>query len=272
MAHKRDLQRRPSTSQSSEFTFSEGEQESTTDDSHDLHTDSDESLLGGWPRRLLHVDRERDVFTSYEWEPGNIYGGHKEPKYNVISYTWGRYTLQDGTRPEVKGIDIGGVTWAIPRIDPDKHFSVADFRAAIKTACATHENSSLKDVQFVWLDVACIDQEKYGLKMLEVGRQAVIFQHAESSFIWLASSLGQDLQLVISELWDASNNAPAPDMAANARHVVLMEKWLENWLERSLQSVEYILEREPWFTSLWTLQEAYLRPFAVMSKATTGKI
>ncbi|ROW03793.1 hypothetical protein VMCG_05396 [Cytospora schulzeri] len=273
MAHAHHLDRRrpqlsendeSSASESFDSTSSEDYQTSAMDYSLDAHQDSDESMLGRWPRRLLHVDRERDIFTSYKWEPGNIYGGIKEPKYNVISYTWGRYKLPDGTRPDVHALNIGGVTWAIPRIDPENHFSVADFRAAIKTVCSTRELPDREDVQFVWLDVACIDQENYEVKMLEVGRQGVIFQHAESAFVWLASSHLENFQVVMGELWDAFQMAPVSDLPVDTEHVRLMEKWLQNWLEKSSRNVRYILEKEPWFTSLWTLQEAYLRPFAVM--------
>ncbi|RDW66847.1 hypothetical protein BP5796_09596 [Coleophoma crateriformis] len=45
--------------------------------------------LGVWPQRLLRVDNMK----SYEWQPGNIYGGEVAPKYNAISYTWGRYDI-----------------------------------------------------------------------------------------------------------------------------------------------------------------------------------
>ena len=249
---------------SSETSSSYSDHESIVGDSHMLNPEPDESTLGRWPRRLLHVDRVSQTLTSYEWEPGNTYGGHKEPKYNVISYTWGRFRLKHRARLDVNAIDIGGVTWAIPRIDPNKHFSVEDFGVAIRTVCTERDNDGRGDVHFVWLDVACIDQENRELKMLEVGRQTVIFQHAESAFIWLASSTLEDLHLMFSELQDASTQAPPPDMAANSKHISLMNKWLESWLERSWKHVEYILKKEPWFTSLWTLQETYLRPFAVI--------
>jgi hypothetical protein len=40
-----------------------------------------------WPRRLLYVLEMR----SYERDGDNTYGGVREPAYNIISYTWGRW-------------------------------------------------------------------------------------------------------------------------------------------------------------------------------------
>lgn len=54
----------------------------------DLPNDSgavDPPGIKNWPRRLLQLTSP--VWTSHEWQPGHIYGGHREPKYNSISYT-----------------------------------------------------------------------------------------------------------------------------------------------------------------------------------------
>src|SRR5437667_11978530 len=67
-----------------------------------------------WPRRLLHVPS----MTSFKWQPGNSYGGHKEPKYVALSYTWGRWALDERTKPDFKPLQIQGVPWLIPRVDP----------------------------------------------------------------------------------------------------------------------------------------------------------
>lgn len=230
--------------------------------SHD--TSPQHTVLGRWPRRLLHVDIERDILTSCEWQPGNFYGGRKEPKYNVLSYTWGRFQIPSGKRLDVKGVDIRGVPWAIPRVDPDVHFSAANFRAAIKNACTNHEVEDEEAVQFLWLDIACIDQENDVVKLFEVGRQAVIFQHAESAFVWLSRTCFEDLERLQRELWSAANGAPPPNLAFDAQHANRMEEWLDTWLETCVKQTKYILEKEPWFTSLWTLQEAYLRNFACL--------
>lgn len=235
---------------------------SSTESSNAAEDDPDQALFGRWPRRLLHVDKERKILTSHEWQPGNVYGGSKEPKYNAISYTWGRFQLKRGEKPNVRAVDIKGVPWAIPRIDPDKHFSADHFRSAIITACDAQDTYGRGNVEFIWLDVACIDQEDYRIKMLEVGRQAVIFQHAEAISVWLASSPVRTLEGLTMDLWEASYRMPPMDKPEGAEHTARLQEWLQRFLEKTLEHVNYIIEKEPWFTSLWTLQESFLRPFA----------
>ncbi|KAL4908407.1 hypothetical protein BDW74DRAFT_175089 [Aspergillus multicolor] len=57
-----------------------------------------------WPRRLLHVS----TMTSHKWQPGSRYNGQREPRYNAISYTWGRWRLDDGIaeKPDETPIEI----------------------------------------------------------------------------------------------------------------------------------------------------------------------
>lgn len=89
--------------------------------------------IGRWPRRLLHVPS----MTSLEWEPGNFYGVTQAPKYNILSYTWGRYRLdRDGYQrpPElesIRGIPIQGVEWDVPPIDPI-HFTEHGLRTVLE--------------------------------------------------------------------------------------------------------------------------------------------
>src|SRR4051812_12260855 len=85
---------------------------------------------GVWPRHLLHVP----TMTSHKWQPGNTYGGQREPKYAAISYTWGRWRLKTTTElPGVVPLNISDVKWPIPRIHPD-HFTVDDFQNAVNSA------------------------------------------------------------------------------------------------------------------------------------------
>lgn len=107
-----------------------------------------------WPRRLLHIQ----TLTSYEWQTGNTYNGHRNPKYNALSYTWGRWELDDDEMKDIKGIPVGGISWTIPRIDPS-HFTAERFAAVIvDTASSYPSESDASSVEFLWLDVACIDQ------------------------------------------------------------------------------------------------------------------
>jgi hypothetical protein len=109
--------------------------------------------------------------TSLERQEGNVYGNDKEPAYNILTYTWGRWEVNSGPKLVVRG-----VTWEIPAID-EKHFKVESLRRVLQRMTV--------DVEHVWIDAACIDQENDAVKMDEVGRQAGIFQKAKRSYAWL---------------------------------------------------------------------------------------
>lgn len=227
-----------------------------------------EELLGSWPRRLLHVGTMR----SHAWQPGNVYGGVKEPRYNAISYTWGRWALKENERPEVAALEVHGTPWKIPRVDPE-HFRANDFRGAVQQSAWTlkavvDENSrSLTNVEaepvdFIWLDVACIDQRFNRESMLEIGRQAAIFRGAQSVYIWLSRTASDDLDDLSCGIRELSELAfwAIPDIVAGEKvYVAEVEgDFRPEWLDDGFQDLRS-LSKDPWFTSLWTLQEAFLR-------------
>lgn len=180
----------------------EGSRSASADDQipKDDHFDG----IGNWPRRLLHVPS----MTSLEWRPGNKYGGHVEPGYNAVSYTWGRYDLDiPGFRKikeyrAVKAIEIDGVDWSVPRIDP-KHFYVDHFQRLIRRTCEPVDDMEEK-MDFLWLDVACIDQKNGPQKLAEIGRQAVIFHGAQRVFVWLTKVRGDSLSHIVTNLMQSA--------------------------------------------------------------------
>ena len=188
---------------------------------HDFASDIDESqsplandkspvhdpfeAIGKWPRRLLHVPS----MTSLKWQPGDKYGGHVQPRYNAVSYTWGRFSLdveedkEEGEKEKgemrenkkkketkkmkknrnVTAIAVKGIDWTVPRISPD-HFSTDNFRRLIQQTCESVDGAKER-TDFLWLDVACINQKNTLEKLAEIGRQAVIFHGAQRVYVWL---------------------------------------------------------------------------------------
>lgn len=87
-------------------------------------------------------------------------------------------------QPHVRALEIKGVTWSIPRIDSE-HFSVPEFQHVLRVTTGqlpSTEDFTLKRVEYLWLDIACIDQTDGSL---ETGRQAKIFKGAYDVVIWL---------------------------------------------------------------------------------------
>ncbi|KAF2729339.1 hypothetical protein EJ04DRAFT_556159 [Polyplosphaeria fusca] len=231
----------------------------------------DEGELGNWPRRLLHVPS----LTSFEWTPRNVYGLHECPDYAAISYTWGRWMLRSTELPEVKSLPIQGVPWDVPRVDPAL-FTVDQFRCAIDTCTRRRKQP---DLEFVWLDIACIDQNEDSREgALEIGRQAKIFHGANQTFVWLANNhllkpkstgdLSDQLWFLITYgpyadglLPFASGTTENPEWMAPEYRTELIGE-LERNARPFTRAVEALrdITSYPWFSSLWTLQEAFLSP------------
>lgn len=156
--------------------------------------------IGDWPRRLLHVP----TMSALEWQPGNLYGTHIAPAYNAISYTWGRYDLdlpqakKQKQYRKVKAIEIANVA-RIPRINPT-HFTVEQFQRLIRQTCEPIDDDTGEKINFLWLDVACIDQNDGPQKSAEIGRQAGIFRGAHRVFIWLTKIHQDRLSKIVADL------------------------------------------------------------------------
>ncbi|KAG8529591.1 uncharacterized protein KY384_006228 [Bacidia gigantensis] len=195
-----------------------------------------------WPLRLLHIPS----MTSIERRDGDMYREDHQPRYAIISYTWGRYELPDGPRIQIFGID-----WPIPAIDP-KHFTVGDLTHLL--------NRIGQNYDYIWIDIACIDQKRHALKMKEIGRQASIFKCASQAYVWLNSHqvdvLAESMQKLLQCGWDASNDedkdaAQVAEEMSGALSVILQDRW---------------------FSSLWTLQESILQRHSLFLNKRGGPV
>ena len=175
--------------------------------------------------------------TSMQWKPGNVYGQDTEPRYSILSYTWGRFEVPQGPRLHVKGID-----WQIPSISED-HFTVTALSRLL-------EHVKLKD-EYIWIDIACIDQNQVKEKMEEIGRQASIFKGARQAYVWLnkhePEALQQHIQTLMRCCYDFAHGTIDAVQAA----------------EEMIDSISHTLQ-DPWFSSLWTLQESVLQRHAIL--------
>lgn len=221
--------------------------------------------------------------TSYEWQEGHCYGTHARPRYSAISYTWGRYMLNSPTeQPHVKSIEIKGLTWNIPRID-EAHFTVAQFETLIRQSVAERVNPKPNPswasciFEFVWLDIACINQTPGHPQMAsEIGRQAKIFRMAKRVLVWLSRSSRALLERAIQKIIiaaetaeeDHTNTLPAQDRwttSSGYRSKAILTG-RERWLTSALTYLKLLI-KDKWFSSLWTLQEAFLSQWAYVISA-----
>ena len=205
-----------------------------------------------WPRRLLHIP----TLESFEWQPGNVYNGRQNPKYNALSYTWGRWQLNEDEMPGVNAIPVKGTFWSIPRIDPS-HFTAERFAAVLADTVdpyPSERDSCL--IEFLWLDIACIDQTPGSReKAQEIGRQAKIFRGATRVFMWLTTRTRSLCYSYVSEIY-------TPFMAMCSRGFYTNVN-IRDWA-REVTMILADLLADPWFSSLWTLQETFLCPHALI--------
>lgn len=249
---------------------------------------SPEDPMGHWPARLLHIPS----MTSIRWEPGNCYKEHKEPKYAVLSYTWGRWEIPKSADLRHPALEVHGIDWEVPSISPNL-FSVQDFKNVLLRV------SEETGVNFIWVDIACINQNSSSEeKAREIGRQAKIFGGASFAFVWLLADKGaqdsldeltrhfiralelhlQQLETVYQKLDSAyrgwSRNHALPDHSSPTRHLgTELQQAAKVELEDDGDSINLIIRAAsaidaltmlPWFTSTWTLQEAFIKPTALL--------
>lgn len=192
-----------------------------------------------WPGRLLHVA----TMTSHERTGEATYAGQLMPKYAVLSYTWGRWEAKGQTLPPA--LPVKRVPWTIPSVE-ESHFTVAEFRCAINATVAD-------DLEWAWVDVACIDQEDNNMKADQVGRQASIFKLARQGCVWLlhlpSLRLAAAIEIIESNYVQISNEA-----GKDARQYPVLFGLLNE-----IHDASSIIFGDPWFSSLWTLQELFLR-------------
>lgn len=212
-----------------------------------------------WPARLLCIDDWTSYRRRSSSSGGVWYGDDQDPKYAIISYTWGRYRndgryTRDGAvnNTYTPTLPVRGIDWNVPSIDPEKGFSSEDFEHVLE------EIADLAGVRYVWVDVACIDQNHDYDD--QVGAQASIFRKASAAFIWLHQIDKKD--------GDASLEDHLEDLADAVEEA--QQRPYQNSRNRQQRLKETVLSlfKDPYFSSLWTLQESFLRKDAILLSST----
>lgn len=215
----------------------------TTSDGDD---DSDSEFFGDLPPYYLwHVKEKRTV---------RVFDLLFVPRYDVISHTWGRW--------RIPGVDvpIEGVPWAVP----------ANSRFDVTTLPSLLQNAGFV-ADYVWVDLFCIPQDRndpaqQAICRMELMRQASIFQKAETAVAWLfdienwrptAAALGY---MAI----EYHNNCTSDDTELKPLYEMVLETTAGFAADRCGLLLGNLDDEEKeiigWFSSLWTLQEALMRP------------
>lgn len=211
----------------------------------------------GYPHFLWDIELRRTVETPR----GGV-------DYLVISHTWGRWVIPDTRR------QVPGVRWPVPCNSIFDVGKLPDIFSRLPF-----------NTRYVWFDLVCIPQDATDpLMKVEIARQAAIFTNSrwatiwcnrvddwsglEAAVRWLSSvyishsiSLGPELKNSSPNLEDIAKCASKTTQLVNV--VDSTRGRARDGLAMPHVQDEKILgwfEPDGWFSSLWTLQEACLRP------------
>ena len=98
----------------------------------------------------------------------------------------------------------------------------------------------------------CIDQRWTPITFAEIGRQARIFRHAKHSYAWLNHLPISILETLLFDLRSAVSG-----LQGETFHREPQEYDCKSWMSIAVNATNG-LTVDPWFSSLWTLQEAFL--------------
>lgn len=190
------------------------------------------------------------------------------PPYTCVSHTWGRWR-----KVKENAVSIGGVPWLVPQ---NSKFVVAQLPEELLSAFGTG---------YVWFDLLCIPQDRCERALIEISRQAAIFSNASSVVTWLNDALTWNGLRTVAK-WlsffylhtsvaveHGRYNVPEMNEDDSAFFDDAIELYLwdpEDFPDKTIpiQDDEEIVAPVPWFTSLWTLQEACLRPDMILCNRT----
>lgn len=198
----------------------------------------------------LRFRKGRDGYPFYLWDTQRqstvVVDDMKEvPEYICVSHTWGRW--RDRAKPN---LSLPNVPWLVPQ---NTKFRVEDLPDRLGTAFPG---------QYVWFDLLCIPQDRSERALQEISRQAQIFGNATTVVAWLNdiedwAGLRHTIDwLSMYCLRNRGNGEEVlPEIDENLRTGLVVNEKLAD---------EYPSTPCGWLTSLWTLQEACLRPDMVL--------
>lgn len=162
------------------------------------------------------------------------------PSYETISYVWGDQQLRSTIFVNDTAVDVPASSQAV----------LHQFR---------HPNED----RTLWLDSVCIDQTNLEERSHQVGLMGRIYAHSTLNLIWLGEDEGAterallSLQAILSDMREETNNFET------VRKTLFVDSGLSRFSPSGITEpfeVEPLLDyfSSPWFSRVWTAQEACL--------------
>lgn len=204
-------------------------------------------------------------------------------RYTVISHTWGRWRI----RGQDSEIQIEGVPWMIPR---NTRFDVESLPNEFLSLYQRKDSSRWLQTRYIWFDLFCIPQDRTKDEFrrraqLEIQKQAAIFRRAYQAVAWF-NQVPDWRGLRCAIHWFAVQHLRTTEFCSRDESLasVISERISSITTEMSQEglstflchdydlpqradpngswasTVTWLNEPCGWLTSLWTLQEFFLRP------------
>ncbi len=167
--------------------------------------------------------------------------------YIAVSYTWGRWMCGK--------TKISGTEWHVPQVDCN--FKLSTLQQIL---------SEIPYCRYFWLDVLCIDQDDCEAKKEEIAKQGAIFARARGvlAYFWTIEN-ADHLAQALCDLGDFVLQSIEICSVEDRRRSEYTPQGVQNYNSHAVD-----LQNEPWFSSLWTLQEMILFPSSIWMAADGG--
>lgn len=204
-------------------------------------------------------------------------------RYTVISHTWGRWRM----RGQDSEVQIEGVPWMIPR---NTRFDVESLPNEFLSLCQRKGGNGWLQTRYIWFDLFCIPQDRSKNEFRkraqeEIQKQAAIFRRAYQAAAWF-NQVPDWRGLRCAIQWFAAQHLKTTEFRSRDESLAsVMSKRISSIMTEMSQeglstflchdydlpqreepngpwasTVTWLNEPCGWFTSLWTLQEFFLRP------------
>lgn len=196
------------------------------------------------------VDREDQDYPFYLWDAvqkRTIEVGEVCPEYICISHTWGRWRIPG------QAAQLPGVPWPVPE---NTLYDVRDLPDMLERL----------GERYIWFDLFCIPQIRGDPRaQREISHQAAIFRHSKRCIAWLHQCPSFD-GVLDALRWLAFRFLKMTTREGNPLDDI--DRTFDALTRAASNPIELIhvvvspldVQTDPWFTSLWTLQETVLCP------------
>ncbi|OAL52661.1 HET-domain-containing protein [Pyrenochaeta sp. DS3sAY3a] len=149
--------------------------------------------------------------------------------------------------------------WGPPIFDQTVQFEQGCIAITTSLANALRRLRSTEHSVFLWIDQICINQPDINEKSQQIPLMGMIYTHATNTIIWLGEDEGnsdpslafETMETVYARLQGSDMQITPADFERLAFPPASDRAW---WTVRQLM-------RRPWFSRLWTIQEAHLSKF-----------